>query len=349
MPPNYDAISASPVQPAASADSEASWLNQTDIRVIKWHPEGENGLRMALVDYTGVNGLLKCTRNVDQHNNEVMALQKLQYNFHTLEVLFVPEILDIFQANDGYHCLILEVIKGYSLREYISMIPEYLRDAVTYKFATTLSSAIYFVHTSNFTHGNINPDTIYFRSNDRNDALELVLTGFEGSQSLTDLPQTSIVKPKDFTPPEDFIESKVDQRKRDAWMVGATLYFMTNGHPPYGFAYSKKHKAVLPVPTKELKETMVRVATIGDKLYAPIETKNTLLLHEMEWLLAPKPQNRHYAEKIALDGILDAIEYTPTNTALLKVWNKLKSKLPIIGTPRWQAEPPRLKGKDVSM
>ncbi|RKP08752.1 kinase-like domain-containing protein [Thamnocephalis sphaerospora] len=345
---------ASPTQPSASSSSGASlwasgqsallpsydatlsagdteWPNQPGLYVAKWLPEESNGMRTAIVDYSGVQALLKCTRNAYQHNSEVKALNALRGTSLSNETLPFPEVLDTFQTDNEYHCLVLDMIDGHSLREYMPMVPHYQKDVVVAKIANQLAS--------DFIHGNITPDTVYLRSDDEG-ALKLVLTGFEGSQARDDFPQEPTVKPKGYTPPEDFVEPKAYRRSRDAWMFGATLYFMTNGHPPYGFAYSQSSGKMHPVSEEELQETMVQVATTGKNSYLPIQTESNDLLYEMEGLLEPKPGRRLEADSLAFSDSLEAAEKMSMKNSLWERWDHLKSMLPIIGTPSWQVEPP---------
>ncbi|RKP04853.1 kinase-like domain-containing protein [Thamnocephalis sphaerospora] len=313
-----DLSCASPTQPA-------NWPNQPGLYIERWHPVGENGMRTAVVDYNSMDGLLKCTPHVNQHNNEIAAINTLRDVLGSINLLRIPKILSAFQTNDGYHCLVLSVIKGYSLREYISMIPKHLMDEAIAAVAIELSCVLDFMYKNKFTHGNINPDS------------------FEGSQDLLELPKPSIVKLKGYTPPEDYVRSEVDQRLRDTWMFGATLYFMVNGHPPYGYAYSKRHKTVIPVPTKELQQTMERVAKTGENSYPPIKTKNKTLAKKITWLLEATPERRAGADRVSSISDLIVTEYMPTKKKLLGLWGQIKSMLSAVGTPSWQAEPPRKK------
>ncbi|RKP08750.1 kinase-like domain-containing protein [Thamnocephalis sphaerospora] len=204
------------------------------------------------------------------------------------------------------------------------------------------------MYMSGFIHGNITPDTVYLQPNGEND-FKLILTGFEGSQPLSDFPQKSIIKPEGYNPPEDFVDSKVYQYARDAWMFGATLYFMTNGHPPYGFKYSWTQWAMLPVPAEELQQTMEQVAKTGQSSYPPIQTRSRDLLYEIERLLEPDPEDRAEADSIAFSDFSNVVESMPMGYILWEQWDHLKSKLPIIGTPSWQVEPsPREHGEDTS-
>ncbi|RKP08748.1 kinase-like domain-containing protein [Thamnocephalis sphaerospora] len=287
MPPSYDSIFANSTQSTTDAD----WPNQPGIYIVKWHPEEGSGMRTAVVDYSNMNGLLKCTPHVNQHNNEVAALKRSRIR-HT---------------------------------------------------------ALSFVHKSGFIHGNITPDNVYFQSNKEESGVDLVLTGFEGSQVRESFPQASIIKPKGYAPPEDYVGSKADQRSRDAWMFGATLYFMTNGHPPYGFAYSKSHGAMLPVSAEELQQTMEQVAKTGKNSYLPIQARSGALLYEMESLLKPKPEHRSNANRIAIDDSLRFFRNTLVESSFWGLWGYLKSMLPIVGTPSWLVEPaPREQTEDRS-
>ncbi|RKP08751.1 hypothetical protein THASP1DRAFT_23324 [Thamnocephalis sphaerospora] len=277
LPPSYE---------SALSASDTEWPNQPGLYVTRWLPEGSNGMRTAIVNYSSVNGLLKCTPHMDQHNNEIETIG---------------------------------MIGGYSLREYMPMVPHYQKDVVVAKVASYLSCILFVMHRRELVHGNITPDTVYVRWNDAGD-LRITLTGFEGSQPLLNVPQKSIVKPEGYSPPEDFVESRVYQRPRDAWMLGATLYFMANGHPPYGFEYSASHEAMLPISENELKKTMIN--------------------REIKDLLQPRIALRAHASSIAFSRTFDMAENMTLGDILWERWDYLKSMLPIVGTPSWQATPP---------
>ncbi|RKP06592.1 kinase-like domain-containing protein [Thamnocephalis sphaerospora] len=342
LPPSYDLLRASPAQSISSVASESSWPNQPGLHIERWHPEGENGVRTAFVNYNGESGLLKCTPHENQHKNEVAVLTALKQAIGGNSVLQVPDIIDTFQTNDNYHCLVLETINGYSMRERVFITPEHVRDVATFGLAHLISRALADLHEFGFTHGNITPDTVYLQLSKDDDSLQVVLTGFEGSQVISELPQPSIVKPRGYSPPEDYIESEIDQLSRDSWMFGATLYFMASGKAPYGFAYSKNHKAMLPVPTKELKETMKRVLDTGKNSCPPIKTKNERLVKQIECLMKPQPHDRDGACITQLKGRPGLHPIQISRKQVMQIyWGLLKERLPIIGKPSWQVEPPR--------
>ncbi|RKP08749.1 hypothetical protein THASP1DRAFT_23322 [Thamnocephalis sphaerospora] len=214
-------------------------------------------------------------------------------------------------TSNGYRCLILEMIDG----------------------------SFFTMYANGFVHGNITPDTVYLQLNSKG-AFKLILTGFEGSHPFSEFPQASIIKPEGYSPPEDFVESDAFQYARDAWMFGATLYFMTNGHPPYGFAYSKRHKAMLPVPAEELQQTMEQVAETGKNSYLPVKTRSKALLYAIKSLLVSIPNGRAGADDIAFSEHFKTFASMPKNNNLWQRWGLLKSRLPIVGTPSWLVEPP---------
>ncbi|RKP06557.1 kinase-like domain-containing protein [Thamnocephalis sphaerospora] len=308
-------------------------------------------MRTATVIYDSADGLLKCTPHVNQHDNEVNALTLLGDMFKTSKIRAVPTVLTTFKTNDGYHCLVTEVFKGYSLREYMSLLPERLRDVVAPRFSHFLAEAIYSVHTSGITYGNITPDTIYIQPKENFGEFRMILTSFEGSQALSDpsngwewppkpeLPRPSIVKPRGYCPPEDYTKSKVDQRMRDSWMLGATVYFMTNGHSPYGFAYSESQKAMIPVPEEELQKTMEQVMHTGKNSCRPMKTKNAALIKGTMQLMEPQALGRSKVGAFARDSASTLASLT-RKKVFETLWNYLKSKMPIVGTPSWQVEPP---------
>ncbi|RKP07430.1 kinase-like domain-containing protein [Thamnocephalis sphaerospora] len=296
-------------------------------------------MRTALVNYEDTDGILKCTLNVDQHNNEVRGLKSLTIAPWLTLTLKIPYIMAAFQTNDGYHCLVMNMLKGYSLREHMSMIPGYQKDFAITEIAHYLSGALIKAHSYGFAHGNITPDTVYIRHHEYC-GFEILFVNAEGLQPLLDHPQATPFKPEGYAPPEDFVESESDQRRRDAWMLGATLYSLTNGHPPYGFAYSESHRAMLPVPAEELQRTMKQVAETGKNSYPPIQTSNSHLLRMIEDLLKPKPEDRITVGTAKIRARIGLEEDIPLKNRICENLDYLKSLLPIVGTPSWQVEPP---------
>ncbi|RKP09755.1 kinase-like domain-containing protein [Thamnocephalis sphaerospora] len=320
----------------------------------------KDGMRTAVVAYDGVSGLLKCTPHANQHDNEVNALNTIKKSYiddyedspfaKKKHDLTVPEILTTFKTNDGYHCLITEIFRGFSLREYMPLVSDDLKDAFTAHYVNSIARAIDSLHTKGFTHGNITPDTVYLQPQGKFDDLRVILTDFEGSQVIPEelriwiggqesqSPLPSIIKPRGYCPPEDYTEPKVDQRMRDSWMFGATLYYMTNGHSPYGDAYIESFKAMFPVPAEELQKTMEQVARTGKNSFPPMKTKNSALLKEAMRLMEPRPQNRADIRDLALKDVSDFRHFVDKYYGV--AWDYLKSNLPIVGTPSWDVEPP---------
>ncbi|RKP08179.1 kinase-like domain-containing protein [Thamnocephalis sphaerospora] len=318
------------------------WPNQPDLEIEKWYPEGKTGIRTALVKYKEDGGLLKCTPNVDRYNTESRALQELSQSTLFTEFAIVPRILGSFQTNNSYHCLVLELIKSYSLREYASMLKGDYKDQFISKVAAYASNAISIMHAHNIIHGNISPDSLYVFPEGENPETRdfvLIFTGFEGAQMVSNAMQPSIIKPPGFTPPEDFLESSVDQRKRDAWMLGATLYFMTNGMPPYGYTRSKQHGQLVALPYDVLRNTMKTVTDMGLNLFPYVRTKNRSLAYAMYWIMRPNPKNRSYVDYFPPSDTPRLFNYQREKSFLEKTWNMLKTKLPS-KAPEWHTIPP---------
>ncbi|RKP08417.1 hypothetical protein THASP1DRAFT_29775 [Thamnocephalis sphaerospora] len=293
MPPDYDLVSASPAKSTSSTGSELGWSNQRKLYIKEWYPVGENGVRTALVSHFGYDCLLKCTPHVDQYNNEIAAQEALYSQYSNFGYTIAPRKHHKFQADDGIDLL----------------------------------------HKAGFTHGNITPDTIYFRRSVKGTPT-LVLMGLEGAQRISDSALPSVVKPRDYCPPEDYVHSKVDQRKRDAWMFGATIYFMINGHSPYGSIYSESHKAELPVPTMELQQTMERMARTGENLYPKIKTEDKRVLYEIEQLLWSRVKARPELKDLSQGRGYDIIKKYEEKQALYESRGHSMSKLPFIRTSK---------------
>ncbi|RKP09284.1 kinase-like domain-containing protein [Thamnocephalis sphaerospora] len=316
------------------------WSGQSGLNILKWHPEREDGLRTASVEYKGERGLLKCTSYFDQYEIEFSVLHDLDSLPGFTEYAAVPRRLEMFQTDDHYHCLILEMIRGYSLREYAPLLKGDYKDVFASRLAGLMSSAIYAMHKIRNVHGNITPDNIYIRpKEDDPDNFEVVFTGFDAAQSIRDPRQPSAIKSHGFAPPEDYIQSSVNQYKRDAWMLGATLYFVTNGMAPYNFDDSSEHGAFAPVP-KELQRKMEEIEATDKNTFPEVNTQNGRLRQEIERFLTPKPENRDNVKRFTEERDTDLFNYKPKNPAWAETWNKLKAKLLLNKKPEWHDIPP---------
>ncbi|RKP09720.1 kinase-like domain-containing protein [Thamnocephalis sphaerospora] len=309
-----------------------NWSNQPYLTLVKWRPE-EWGMRTAVVDYKGHNGILKCTGDQKRHETE----------------------LEVLRADNGDHCLVMELNKGHSLQEYIALANKKERDIIAANFIATALGAIVHLHKLEVVHGNLNPES---KQSPRRfaslplgmelDGFNVVLAGFEGAQIVTMPQQHSILGTRGYTPPEDFDNEPVDQYKRDSWMLGATLYAALAGVPPYGFAKSKKSGIYLPVPTKDLQHTMTQVMKTGKNTFPPVKTKNRGVKTLMKRLLVCNVKDR--LEIDALTGIdlwlleREAQRIKQSST-LERLWGVLKSKISDISTPKWQKPPPLSHGQ----
>ncbi|RKP04835.1 kinase-like domain-containing protein [Thamnocephalis sphaerospora] len=261
---------------AVAKNVMGNWPNRDGISLVKMRPGGGWEQRKALISYHGEPSILKCTKNAKHHNSEVDALGTLGHIFKQADNLCVPRVLDSFITKDKYHCMVLELVLGFTLREYVH-VPK----------------AIGIMHREGIIHGNINPDNIIVQpGKGKNGVTKITFVGFE--------PVNKRTKPglgtHGYIPPEEYTEHKVYPYKRDAWMLGATLYFAANGTPPYG--YTKKRGKLTPLKAEAMQHTMKKVAKTGKNSFQPVNTKNKALLGMITQLLNSNAANRINVEEI---------------------------------------------------
>ncbi|RKP10246.1 kinase-like domain-containing protein [Thamnocephalis sphaerospora] len=321
--------------PTALAQTAGSalnnWPNQNDVETVGKYSEREDGLRTVTVKYNGNQGLLKCTPQLSRHNGEVKALETLGRRFEPLGDVFVPRVLHTFSTGDGYYCMVLEATDGITLRKYILSLKNEKSEALLARLAMPIVDGVKHMHQEGITHGNINPDNIFVKSRDGSLDFKVTFTGFEPIDRNTP-PKRGMYG---YIPPEEYAALRVHPYERDAWMLGATLYFATNGMPPYGYTYSKNHPVLLPVPTKDLQNAMNEAAVHGRNSYSPIQTKNQALLDVIKEFLAGKTEDRlKVLEYSDLRKIRIMLGGAPTKRPFLEnMRDKLKTKMPPKDTP----------------
>ncbi|RKP08890.1 kinase-like domain-containing protein [Thamnocephalis sphaerospora] len=307
--------------------SQAYWPNHPDVVPMKRHIDGEGGLRTAVVKYKGIDGHLKCTPNVERHYAEIKALEVYDEDFrHIFHYTSFPTMLGSFPTRDGYHCLVLEPVKGPNLREFMAQQNGRTREKIAAEFAAAAIPVMMYLHREAIVHGNINPNNIIIRAESvKSSRLQFAFTGFERSRTVSDQPQASIPGERGYNPPEDYNQSSVDQYRRDVWMLGATLYFITNGMPPYG--YTKKHGAIVPVSNKKMLQAMEKAAKTGKRLFPPINAEHKGLISLMSPLLACKAEDR--VGTFTLKDFLSLSDSEPEvkKSFLQNMWIKLRAKL----------------------
>ncbi|RKP05907.1 kinase-like domain-containing protein [Thamnocephalis sphaerospora] len=332
---------ASPKLSSAALDA-AGGFAQHGITVVKWLANTES-TRVALVNYKKYEAFLKCTTDSRQHKAEYQSLKAVAAVETGEYGMFFQKVQHSFSSADGYHCLVLDLVRGHSIQEYAALMNDTEKEVFTAYFFARAYIAMQTLNNATVAHGNINPENFIVKPLGGNLAIfTLTLVGFEGSQLITRSEQESVLGARGYAPPEDYVTAIANQRARDLWMLAATTYSVLNGMPPYGFVYSKNHKALLPVTTADLKRTMVNISKTGKNTFLPIKTKNINLLNMLDILFASDPNKRLEFINLKKKDFDSVVSYQPQETLrarLKSTWTKLESMLSDKVDPEWMAEP----------
>ncbi|RKP04950.1 kinase-like domain-containing protein [Thamnocephalis sphaerospora] len=333
-------ISATPT----AASSLLNWSSQFGLDIEKWHSE-EPGKRTAVVKYRSHPGILRCIKDQERYETERKVLVMVRSEFPIDRSISFQELLHNFQAYDGDYCLVTKLNKGHSLQEYTTLVGGEHKNIVAVSFITAALKALVHLHKLNIVHGNLNPENFIIKPMGRGlGEFELVLTGFEGAQIVTESKQRSILGTRGYTPPEDFAGEPVDQYKRDSWMLGATLYATLVGVPPYGFIKPKKGDKYSPVPIEDLERTMARVVDTCRNEFSLVKTGDVDLDRLMKKMLTCDVQQRLSIGAFTEDKLSQLNRKAenmkrPTTVGMLRFTRKTKQLEKDM--PDWQ-KPPHL-------
>ncbi|RKP10248.1 kinase-like domain-containing protein [Thamnocephalis sphaerospora] len=318
-------LMSSHLTPAALAQiagpTPSSWPSRSGLEIEEWYPDREDGLRTAAVKYNNGRGLLKCTKHLMRRNDEVKMLETLGRKFEPLGDVLVPRVLGVFSTKEGDHCMVLESVYGPTLREFIPFLKDEDNGPFLEYLATQTILGVKFMHQEGIVYGNINPDNIIVKPGSEWGSVKLVFTGIEPANTQRGHGMYGYI------PPEEYAALGVHPYKRDAWMLGATLYFVANGMPPYGYTYSKKQHMLIPVPVEDLERTMKEEAVTGQSSFSPIKAKNQALVDVVKQLLSCKVEDRLEVSQIDDDQILKiAMGVMPlAKTPFKSAMNKLRA------------------------
>lgn len=187
------------------------------------------------------------------------------------------QVFDICRANDSFYML-MELLQGESLQtrlERVGRLDVQAACSIVLTCADVLSAA----HRSGIIHRDLKPANIFLCK--ESDGLEVpklldfgISTFFEDLHgiSLTSTPRGSVIGTPLYMSPEQMLSRKVDPRT-DIYSLGAVLYELVSGHPPYqADSYAELVVQVTvearPVPLQELAPVDPQFAAVVAKAMA---------------------------------------------------------------------------------
>jgi serine/threonine protein kinase len=166
------------------------------------------------------------------------ALQRFYREARAVAALDHPNIIrayDINQAGD-LHYFVMEYVKGENLEDVIRKRgPVPYRQAVDY--ALQAAAGLDHAHQRGLVHRDIKPANLLLDEHGTIKVLDMGLARFfkDPTDDLTRrLADSSVLGTADYIAPEQALDSHEADIRADIYSLGATLYSLIQGHPPFG-------------------------------------------------------------------------------------------------------------------
>ncbi|MEO8496273.1 MAG: serine/threonine-protein kinase, partial [Planctomycetota bacterium] len=147
-----------------------------------------------------------------------------------------PNIVGIFEVGecDGQHYFSMEYIEGQSLGDLVREHPLTPRAAA--QFVKTISEAMYYAHQKGVLHRDLKPSNVLVDNDNEPLITDFGLAKRTEEQSVRTM-AGSILGTPSYMPPEQ-AAGKLDliSERSDVYSIGAILYELTTGKPPFGAA-----------------------------------------------------------------------------------------------------------------
>lgn len=142
------------------------------------------------------------------------------------DITAIVRVLDYFEERgDAY--IVMEYVKGHSLRKYIENRIESMNFSQAWDFFLPIIDALEKMHEKNLIHRDINPDNIIVREDE---TLKLIDFG-SAREYASDVTMTAIVK-GGYAPPEQYMRKGKQGPWTDVYSICATIYEMITGVIP---------------------------------------------------------------------------------------------------------------------
>ncbi|KAI9594868.1 kinase-like domain-containing protein [Syncephalis fuscata] len=240
----------------------------------------------AYVTYNDMPGFLKCTYHTDLQDNEIDTLQELNqldiaipklpnWPGYTEPIPFqsmIAQLLTHFTTADGYGCVVLELIDGIRLNDYMSELGLLERIVEMRDIVRQLLIVLIYLNYVGWSHGDIKPKNIMVQvlppRMDRKPHVRIVLVDFNMAAPITYGPFYPYGHAIGLTPPEYYLYKPIDMQQYDSWTLGATIYTLITGEAPYEIDYTGEFSITWPF--KERRDFMFSLMEHQQHIYTRI-------------------------------------------------------------------------------
>src|SRR5271170_2842479 len=166
-----------------------------------------------------------------------------------------PGVVKVFPREDrGGVYLVMEWVEGPLLRNVLAREGKLPVERAV-KIALEICDALYYIHSRGVVHRDLKPENIVVDAEDRIKLIDFGIAGEEGARRLTFGKFSNIMGTPDYISPEQ-IQGKRGDARSDVYALGAILYEMLTGRPPFQgenpFAIMNDRLLNHPVPPREL-------------------------------------------------------------------------------------------------
>lgn len=174
---------------------------------------------------------LYAIKSISKKNIQENDLEEMIKEVDILSTLDHPNIIKFHETyNDEYYFhIVMEVAKGKDVFDKImedGVLPEETVSNITYK----VLSALVYCHCKGISHRDIKPENILFENETNEGEIKLIDFGLSRKYNQEEKMQTVLGTPYYVAP--EVLQGSYDE-KCDIWSVGAFMYIMLTGEPPF--------------------------------------------------------------------------------------------------------------------
>ncbi|KAF9688025.1 hypothetical protein SADUNF_Sadunf02G0154100 [Salix dunnii] len=178
------------------------------------------------------SGLEVAVKEIDKKIFSPKVGDNLLKEISILSTINHPNIIRLFESieTEDRIFLVLEYCDGGDLARYIRRYGK-VTEAVTRHFMRQLAAGLQALQEKHLIHRDLKPQNLLLLSNDLTPQLKIGDFGFARSLTSSDLADTLCGSPLYMAP--EIIQNKKYDAKADLWSVGAVLFQLVTGKPPF--------------------------------------------------------------------------------------------------------------------
>lgn len=205
-----------------------------------------------------------------------------------------PGVIKVYPREDhnGMY-MVMEYVDGPLLRQLMTREGA-LGVERSVKITAEICDALYYIHSRGVIHRDLKPENVVVDAENRIKLIDFGIAGEEGARRLTFGKFSNIMGTPDYISPEQ-IRGKRGDARSDVYALGAILYEMLTGQPPFrgenAFAIMNDRLLNYPVPPRELNPDIP--PALQEIIYRALERdprKRYSSANELAWDLAHMEQ-----------------------------------------------------------